>query len=178
MSITTAVYTGVVGQQTFAVPFAVPNTTDLMVTVNAVTAPFTIVDSKIVLTTPVATDGHLVVISTEFGAINFPATSTNLAANATFTGKERDAWSIQSPGEASSYFNVTAFSSHASAPAGFRIESREAGGSWVIEAQSEVSAGVPVTLSVPITTRFYRSVLVNGATATTALRINSSFTKA
>lgn len=96
-------------------------------------------------------------------------TTTPLAANATFTGTSRDAGST--PGGQS--FAVVAF---ADQPGNVRIEMSNDNTTWRrATADTAVTAAAPVTLVVPIVTRYYRVVFVNGATAQTAFMVNSRY---
>lgn len=105
-------------------------------------------------------------------------TTTNLGASATFTGAARDVGT--SVGTQSRYaaFNVTATAGVAGT---VRIEMSNDGTTWYrASADTAVSANGVVTLSVPVVTRYYRGVYVNGAGAQTgtAFAVNSSFTAA
>lgn len=101
-------------------------------------------------------------------------TTTNLSGSATFTGTSRDLTTTPN----ANYFNATVYSSHVSGTAGFAIESSNDNSTWLVEAVATLVAATPLTLSVPITTRYYRVRLTNGGTGTSTLRINSSLTGA
>lgn len=123
--------------------------------------------------TPLLTDSKGRLLSSS-GVVFYNDTVTNLASSATFTGTARD----QTANPTFAYFNATVYSSHASAADGFRIESSNDNTTWIREAMTTLVAATPVTLSVPVTTRYYRVVLVNSGTTTTTLRINTSLTGA
>jgi hypothetical protein len=58
-----------------------------------------------------------------------------------------------------------------------RIESSNDNVTWRRNtADVTVAANTAVVLSVPVTTRYYRVVYVNGATIQTAFMLNTSFT--
>lgn len=106
----------------------------------------------------------------------FADSTANLAGAATFTGTARGAIS----GGTSLYnnFNDHFISDQISASNGARIEwSLDGSTNWRICGQTTLAVSTPAILSVPVTFPFYRVILVNGATITTALSITSSFTE-
>jgi hypothetical protein len=111
-------------------------------------------------------------------SITFDETNTNLAANATFTGASRDVGSASGANSRYSAFNVVSIADQVGV---LRVEMSRDGTTWKrASADIATAINVPMTLSVPIVSRFYRCVYVNGATAQagTAFMINSSFTGA
>lgn len=106
----------------------------------------------------------------------FNESTTALAASATFTGTSRDnggttAASVTIYGA----FNVTAFADQAGT---VRIEMSNDSTTWRrATADTAVTANSVITLSVPVVTRYYRAVYVNGATLQTAFMINSSYSQ-
>ncbi len=105
----------------------------------------------------------------------FNETTTNLAASATFTGTSRDCGGTSATNITMyAAFNAVAFSAQAGT---LRIEMSNDSSTWrSASGDVAVAANVPVTLSVPVTTRYYRAVFVNGATAQTAFMVNTSYT--
>jgi len=94
-------------------------------------------------------------------------TTTALAANATFTGTSRD----HNTSNAALNF-VATFSTDQ--PGTARIEMSNDATTWRrATPDTAVAANSPVTLSVPILTRYYRVIYVNGGTAQGFLMINS-----
>ena len=111
---------------------------------------------------------------TNRGSVFFNDSTTALAGAATFTGTARDvgiaAGTIQPYGA----FNATAFADQAGT---LRIEMSNDNTTWRrATADTAVAANAVVTLSVPVVTRYYRAVYVNGATLQGAFMLNSSFT--
>jgi hypothetical protein len=100
-------------------------------------------------------------------------TTTNLAANATFTGTTRD-------GGSSPLYNRFNVSGVAPTDGTVQIQMGTATPATFTAAKANVVAGEPFLLSVPVTARYYRVVFANGATAMTgsAFMINSSFQRA
>lgn len=101
---------------------------------------------------------------------------TALAAAATLTGTTRDVGIAAGTVEPYAAFNATAFADQAGT---LRIEMSNDNVTWRrATADTAVAANAVVTLSVPVVTRYYRVIYVNGATIQTAFMINSSFTAA
>ncbi len=74
------------GQEIFSTPFPVNSGSDATVTVNGVTAPFAAIGYGIDLVTPVATDGHLVVVTqTVSGAVSATAVAGGVNGNSALT---------------------------------------------------------------------------------------------
>jgi hypothetical protein len=107
---------------------------------------------------------------------SFNDTEANLGNAGVFNGLTRDLGAVDSD-KGYKQFNAFAISSHASAANGFKIECSNDGTTWRTAAQVALVADTPAYLSAIITTRYYRVKLTNGATLTTYLMINSSFTK-
>lgn len=96
-------------------------------------------------------------------------TTTNLTGNATFTGTSRDA------GTPAAFQRVAAtfVADQVSATNGARIEFSTDGTTWRSAVSATLVAGVPVQLSAFLTTRYWRVVLVNGASAQTQVLVTS-----
>jgi hypothetical protein len=102
--------------------------------------------------------------------------TTAQAAAATLTGTARDTGAVSPTAHQFSAFNAMAF---ADQPGTMRIEVSNDNTTWRrITADVTVAANTAVVLSVPIVTRYYRAVYVNGATLQTAFMLNTSFTGA
>lgn len=103
-------------------------------------------------------------------------TTTNLAAAATFTGTSRDVGVAAAAVHRYTMFNAFAFADVAGT---LRIECSNNNTNWFrASADTALSAGTPVNLMVPITTRYYRAVYTNGAGAQASFILNTSFTAA
>jgi hypothetical protein len=101
---------------------------------------------------------------------------TAQAASATLTGTTRDVGIAAGAVCPFAAFNATAFADQAGT---LRIEMSTDNVTWRrATADTAVAANAVVTLSVPVVTRYYRVVYVNGATLQTAFMLNSSFTAA
>lgn len=101
---------------------------------------------------------------------------TALAGAATFTGTARDVAIAAGSVQPFAAFNATAFADQAGT---LRIEMSNDSTTWRrATADTAVAAGAVVTLSVPVVTRYYRVVYVNGATLQGAFMLNSSYTVA
>jgi hypothetical protein len=124
----------------------------------------------------VASDSGVLTLDTVF----WNESTTPLAANGTFTGTGRD---INNPAitgmgvtGASSlwvYFNASFLANQTGIA---RIESSPDNATWSRETvDTALAISTPLKLSVKVMTKYYRVVLVNGATLQTSLVINSSF---
>lgn len=103
--------------------------------------------------------------------------TTNLGISATFTGTSRDFGAVTGLQNFKT-FSAVAFSDQASAATnGFRIEASNDNTTWRTVAQTALVANTPSVLSVPITTRYYRVVVVNGGVAQTQFLLTSSASK-
>lgn len=101
---------------------------------------------------------------------------TAQAASATFTGTSRDVAVAAGTVHRYSAFNAVAFADQAGT---LRIEMSNDNTTWRrATPDTSVAANSPVTLSVPVCTRHYRVVYVNGGVAQTVFMLNSSFTAA
>jgi hypothetical protein len=119
-----------------------------------------------------ATSGSLNSVSQN--NIYYNESTTSLAAAATFNGTARDIGIAASNTHRYSAFNAMAFADQAGI---IRIESSNDNVTWRRNtADVTVAANTAVVLSVPVTTRYYRVVYVNGATIQTAFMLNTSFT--
>lgn len=102
--------------------------------------------------------------------------TTAQAASATVTGTSRDVAIAAGTVHRYSAFNASAFADQAGT---LRIECSNDNTTWRrATADTAVAANAVVYLSVPVMTRYYRVIYVNGATAQTAFMLNSSFTAA
>lgn len=106
--------------------------------------------------------------------IYYLESTTNLAANANFTGTAKDVGVATAANHRYSAFNAIAFADQAGV---LRIEISNDSAIWR-RATSDiaVAANTPVIASIPVVTRHHRVVFVNGAAAQGAFMINSSFT--
>lgn len=100
-------------------------------------------------------------------------TSTALGAGATFTGSSRDGGSTP----VNRSFHANFYADQASAANGARIEKSQDGTTWRPAASATLDAGVPAELSVACTARYYRCIMVNGATAQGACLVTSAYHK-
>jgi len=96
---------------------------------------------------------------------------TNLAASATFTGQSRDATATN----VFRRFVATAFSLQAGT---IRVDMSNDAATWRPAApEAPLAANTAVTLDIPVVTRYYRVVYINGAAAQTGFMLNSAFHK-
>lgn len=108
--------------------------------------------------------------------IFFNDTITPLAASATFTGTSRDVGVAANAVHRYTMFNAFA---HSNVAGTLRIECSNNNTDWFrATADTAVAANGAVNLMVPITTRYYRAVYVNGAGAQATFILNTSFTAA
>ena len=96
------------------------------------------------------------------------STATNLALNAVFTGTSEDI-------SAYSNIKVSVFSSHASVTDGLQIQQSSDNVNWDSLDVYTIPATSGKNFSVPVNLRFFRIVYTNGATATTAFRLQVIF---
>jgi hypothetical protein len=96
-------------------------------------------------------------------------TATNLALNATFTGTSRDAGATA----VNQRVAATFVADQASETDGARIEFSTDNTNWRRAAQATLAANAPVQLSVFLTARYWRVVLVNGGVAQTQVLVTS-----
>lgn len=117
-------------------------------------------------------------VSVQQSNVFFAESTTNLGSSATYTGPARDAGA-----PAGSNCRYAAFNAFATAGVAgtLRVDMSADGTTWYrAAADAAVAANAAVTLSVPVTQRFYRVVFVNGAGAQTGtlFMATSSFTSA
>jgi hypothetical protein len=106
--------------------------------------------------------------------IYFNDSTTAQTASATLTGTSRDVGIAAGSVHRYSAFNASAFADQAGT---LRIECSNDNTTWRrATADTAVAANAVVYLSVPVMTRYYRAVYVNGATLQTAFMLNTSFT--
>lgn len=102
--------------------------------------------------------------------------TTNQTASATLTGTARDVGVAAATNHRFSAFNAFVIADQTGT---LRIECSNDNTTWRrASADSAVAVNVPVYLSVPVMTRYYRAVYVNGAAATTVFSLNTSLTAA
>lgn len=100
---------------------------------------------------------------------------TPQGASATVTGTARDVGAQAGQNHGLCAFNVIAVSDQAGT---IRIESSLNGSTWYrATADVAVAANTPVILSIPISSQFHRAVYVNGATAQTSFKLDTSYTE-
>lgn len=128
------------------------------------------------------TVGALPVGTNAIGAVSsidnifFNESVTAQAASATLTGAVKDVGVAVSVLHRYSAFNASAFADQAGT---LRVECSNDNVTWRrTTADTAVAANTCVILSVPIMTRYYRAVYVNGATLQAAFMLNTSFTAA
>lgn len=98
------------------------------------------------------------------------STAVNLAAAGVFTGTAEDVGPF-------STIMVSVFSSHASAADGLQLQQSSDGTNWDFVDSYFIPAATGKVFSVGVQARFFRLVYTNGATATTALRIQTLVSK-
>lgn len=102
-------------------------------------------------------------------------TVANLAASATFSGPQRDVGAA-SPGPVGyAYFNAYFLADQDGTA---RIECSDDGATWRASATDALAAATPLILQVPVTARYHRVVLANGATPQGTVVVRSSYTTA
>lgn len=103
-------------------------------------------------------------------------TTTALGSSATFTGTARDVGVAAAAVHGLNYFNGFFLADQAGTAS---LEGSNDNSTWYsLSAPQSLAANTPLMLSVPITTRYHRTKLVNGATAQGSCKVNSSFTGA
>jgi hypothetical protein len=111
---------------------------------------------------------------TNRGNVFYNESTTNLGASATFTGSSRDVGIAAGSVQPYSAFNATVFADQAGT---LRLEMSNDNTTWRrCTADTAVAANAPVTLSVPVVTRYHRAVYVNGASAQGAFMLNTGYT--
>lgn len=105
------------------------------------------------------------------------ATGAASAVNSglTFTGAARDVGVNAGGLEGFSYFNAFFLADQAGTAF---IDASNDGQTWYNITSLALVASTPVTLTSPITTRFYRARVLNGGTNQGSLFVNTSFTAA
>lgn len=121
-----------------------------------------------------ATPGSLNTQAVAQDNVFYNDSTTAQAASATVTGTARDVGVAAAAVHRYSAFNAMAFADVAGT---MRIECSNDNTTWRrATADTAVAANAVVYLSVPVMTRYYRVVFVNGAAAQTAFMLNTSFT--
>lgn len=120
--------------------------------------------------------GSISATNTPTSNVFFNDSVTAQAAAATVTGTTRDTGVAAAAAHRYSAFNAFAFADQAGT---MRIECSNDNTTWRrMTGDVAVAANTPVTLSVPVMTRYHRVVYVNGATLQTAFMLNTSYTAA
>lgn len=99
------------------------------------------------------------------------STAVNLGVGAVFTGTAEDVSEYSS-------IMVSVFASHVSATDGLSMQQSTDGTNWDLADVYTVAAATGKTFNVAVNARFYRLVYTNGATLTTALRLQTIYSKA
>ena len=121
-----------------------------------------------------ATAANFNVQATAQDNIFYNESTSAQAANATLTGTSRDTGAAAGSVHRYSAFNAMVLANQAGT---IRLECSNDNSTWRrTSPNTPVAANTPVILSVPIMTRYYRAVFVNGATANTIFMLNTSFT--
>ena len=98
------------------------------------------------------------------------SSAVNLAASAAFTGTAEDVSDHSS-------ITVSVFSSHVSATDGLSIQQSSNSADWDHLDAFSIPAATGKSFSVPVQGKFFRVVYTNGATLTTALRLQTIYHK-
>lgn len=113
-------------------------------------------------------------LTTNRNNVFYNESTTAQAASATLTGTSRDVGIAAGTLNPYGSFNAVAFADQAG---NLRIEMSNDNTTWRrATPDTAVAANSVVTLSVPVVTRYYRAVYVNGATLQTAFMLNTAFT--
>ena len=121
-----------------------------------------------------ATAANLNVNATAQNSLFYNESTSAQAANATLTGTSRDTGAAAGSVHRYSAFNAMVLANQAGT---IRLECSNDNSTWRrTSPDTPVAADTPIILSVPIMTRYYRAVFVNGATANTIFMLNTSFT--
>lgn len=100
---------------------------------------------------------------------------TAQGASVTVNGLSRDVGVQQGQNHGLCAFNAMAVSNQAGT---LRIESSINGSTWYrATADVAVAANTPVILSIPVMSQFHRAVYVNGATAQSSFKLDTSYTE-
>lgn len=102
-------------------------------------------------------------------------TTAALGASATFSGPQRDVGAATPGPVAYAYFNGYFLADQTGTA---RIECSDDGATWRTIATDAVAAATPLILQVPVTARYHRVVLANGATPQGTVVVRSSYTAA
>jgi hypothetical protein len=111
----------------------------------------------------------------DVNCITWNGTSTPLTASATYTGASRDGGATDGGVSSFCYFNGAFFADQAGTAS---IEASWDGTTWRTVASAAIVANTFLNLRTPVTFRFYRTKVVNGATIQTVFQANSSYTVA
>ena len=108
-------------------------------------------------------------------AIFYTGTTAALAASATYTGTARDAGVAPGAAHGLAYFSAYFYADQAGVAS---IEVSADGNTWYQATSATLVAATPLYLQVPVLWRYHRTKLTNGATAQTAVAVNSGYTVA
>ena len=100
-------------------------------------------------------------------------TTAVLTGAATFTGTARDVGVAAGTATGIGYFNAFFFADQAGTAF---VEVSNDNTTWRVGATAAVAINTPLTLTVPVMTRYHRVRLLNGATLQTVVMVNSSYT--
>ena len=105
--------------------------------------------------------------------IYYNDSTTNQTASATLTGTSRNTGTAAGTVQRYAYFKAFVLSDQTGT---IRIECSNDNTTWRrVTVDTAVTANTPLVLNVPVMTRYYRVVYVNGATPTTIFMLNSCF---
>ncbi len=107
------------------------------------------------------------------GSLFWNETTTPLTSTSTFTGTSRDVGQAAGTATIWSFFNAFFLADQAGTA---YIEGSNDGTTWYVITTSALAINVPLSLAVPIMTRYHRAKLVNGSNAQTNLKINTAYT--
>lgn len=116
------------------------------------------------------TSGNVAVYEVRRSVFN-NETTTNLGISATFTGTARDTGTAAGSNCPFAYFNAFFIANQTGTAS---IEASNDNTTWFTVATAALAVSTPLSLQIPVTTRYYRVKLVNGATAQTSVFVNSS----
>ena len=107
------------------------------------------------------------------GTIFWNETTTPPTGSATFTGGSRDLGVAANNHSSYSFFNAFFIADQTGTAS---IEGSNDGTTWYTITTSALAVNTPLSLAVPVMTRYHRAKLVNGAAAQSTLKINTAYT--
>lgn len=111
----------------------------------------------------------------DVNCITWNGSNVNLAANGVYTGSSRDGGATDGGVSSFSYFNGGFFADQAGTA---YLEGSWNGVTWFVLTSAAIAINTFLNLRVPITFKFHRTRVVNGAAAQTVFQVNSSYTVA